>query len=105
VPHAISAEGDLFYIKVDVNGNSIPIFIQTDKDIDLTYPPAGESANVLDVTKGDINQGVRITNEEYLKRLKSPHFIIGVVKAPAVDRETEARVNAYNKKLNEHLNP
>jgi len=102
--NAISAEGDLFYIKVDADGKSIPAYKKSELDIDLTYPPDGERANVIDVEKGDINQGVPISNEEYKKRLKKPHIIIGVVKASEADRETEARVNAYNKKLDEHFN-
>lgn len=67
------ASGPIYYVVIDKNGNEQAF---DDAPVDLSYPPPGEKLKVIDISKGEKNEGVPISAQEQASRLDKPRVII-----------------------------
>lgn len=90
-PLSALAAGGTFYIVVFPDGTREAVL---ESPVDQTYPIGGQRAKYINVSKGERNEGVPISAEEFAQRQRRPYIITATVVVPDMDELTKARIAA-----------
>lgn len=96
------AAGQTVYVVVDKNGNE-QVFDRS--PVDLSYPPRGQKLSVIDISKGEKNEGIPISAQEYTARQNQTRLIITNKPDPAtLTAQERARLENRDANVRAHEN-